>query len=277
MSVSIFIQTLNEQQNLPRCLASVAWSDDIVVLDSLSSDRTVEIARAAGARVFQRQYDGRANNQNWAVENIEFKHPWVWHTDADEVTPPELAGEIGKVTSDASRSEVVYYVRPKNMLFGKWLRHGGQSNVWIARLWRPDKIRWERTANPIARIDGPVGYLENHFVHHLFSKGFQGWFERINKATTREALENMKAIDSGEIDWRGLFCRNPRRRRDALKSVSYHLPARPLAVFLYMYFLKAGFLDGRPGLAIALLKAMQEYEICLKIVELRRRARSLPV
>ena len=277
MSVSVFIQTLNEEHNLPRCLESVSWSDDIVVLDSLSSDRTVEIAREAGARVFQRKYDGRANNQNWAVENIDFRYPWVWHTDADEVTTPELAKEIQVVTSDPARSEVTYYVRPKNMLFGTWLKHGGQYHVWIARLWRPEKIRWDRAANPRAKIDGPVGYLRNDFVHHFFSKGFQGWFDRINQATTREAMENIKAIDTGRIDWQGLICRGPRRRRDALRRVSYHLPARPLVVFTYMYFLKAGFLDGKAGFTIAMLKAMQEYEICLKIVELRRRAKDLPV
>jgi glycosyltransferase involved in cell wall biosynthesis len=277
MSASVFIQTLNEQQNLPRCLASVSWSDDIVVLDSLSSDGTFDIAREAGARVFQRKYEGRANNQNWAVENIQFKHPWVWHTDADEVTPPELAEEIEKVTSETSRSETVYYVRPKNMLFGKWLKHGGQSNVWIARLWRPDKIRWERTANPIARIDGPIGYLENYFIHHLFSRGFHGWFDRHNRSSTYEAHENIKAIDTGSIDWRGLVSRYPRRRRDALRRLSYHLPARPMALFTYMYFFKGGILDGKAGFTIAMLKAMYEYEICLKVSELRRKEKGLSV
>lgn len=277
MSVSVFIQTLNEEKNLPRCLKSVAWSDDIVVLDSISSDETEEIAKSHGCRFYQRPYDGRANNQNWAVKNIDFKYPWVWHTDADEVTTPELANEIQTVTSDAARSEVAYYVRPRNMLFGKWLKHGGQYNVWIARLWRPDKVRWERTANPVARIDGPVGYLKNPFVHYLFSRGFHGWFERHNRSSTYEAVENIRSINNGDIDWAGLVAMHPRRRRDALRRLSYHLPARPLMLFVYMYFLKAGFLDGRPGFTIAMLKAMYEYEICLKIKELRRKDEGLPV
>jgi len=106
MPASVFIQTLNEEQNLPRCLRSVSWSDDIVVLDSFSSDQTLDIAKRSGARVFQRKYDGRANNQNWAVENIDFKYPWVWYVDADEVTTPELAREIQAVTSDVMRSEM---------------------------------------------------------------------------------------------------------------------------------------------------------------------------
>ena len=277
MPVSVFIQTLNEEDNLPRCLESVSWSDDIVVLDSYSTDRTEEIARSAGARFYQRKYDGRANNQNWAVENIDFKYPWVWYVDADEVTLPELAHEIRQVTSDTLRPEVAYFVRRKNIFMGKWLKHGGQYNVWIARLWRPDKIRWERAANPVAVIDGPVGHLENDFVHYLFSKGFHGWFDRHNKSSTREARENIKSINNGDIDWQGLVSRDPRRRRDALKRFSYHLPARPLALFVYMYFLKAGFLDGKAGFTIAVLKSMYEYEICLKIKELHRKERDLPI
>jgi len=126
-------------------------------------------------------------------------------------------------------------------------------------------------------INGPVGYLQNDFIHHFFSKGFHGWFDRHNKSSTYEAMDNIKAINTGKIDWLGLVSRNPRRRRDAMRRLSYHLPARPLMLFLYMYFLKAGFLDGRPGFTIAVLKAMYEYEICLKIKELRRKEKGLPI
>ena len=111
MNISVFIQTLNEENNLPRCLDSLVWSDDIVVLDSFSSDSTEEISKSYRCRFFQRPYDGRANNQNWAVENIEFKYPWVWYVDADEVTPPKLAREIKEKCSDDSRPEVAYFVR----------------------------------------------------------------------------------------------------------------------------------------------------------------------
>ena len=278
MPASIFIQTLNEEDNLPRCLQSLTtWSDDIVVLDSFSTDRTEEIAKSYGCRFYQRPYDGRANNQNWAVENIDFKYPWVWYVDADEVTTAELAKEIQQVTSDPGRPEVAYYVRRRNVLFGKWLKHGGQYNVWLARLWKPDNIRWERAANPVAKIDGPIGYLQNDFVHYFFSKGFHGWFERHNRSSTLEAQENIKAIEDAAIDWAGLLSRNMRRRRDALKRLSYQLPSRPFVLFLYMYFLKAGFLDGKAGFTIAMLKAMYEYEICLKIQELRRKEKGLSI
>lgn len=229
----------------------------------------MDIARDAGARVFQRKYDGRANNQNWAVENINFKYPWVWYVDADEETTPELAREIQEVTSDASRPEVAFYVRRKNLLMGKWVKHGNVYNCWFARLWKPDKIRWKRPANPIAMIDGPTGYLKYDFLHHTLSKGFEEWFAKHNRTSTYEAEEIMKELRHGRIDWGGLISRDPIRRRKSLNGLSYRMPCRPLLVFVYMYLLRAGFLDGSAGWIYCTLRAHLEYEIWCKIRERR--------
>ena len=275
MNVSVFIQTLNEEANIPRCLASLEWSDDIVVLDSLSTDRTEEIVRAAGGRFFQRPYDGRAKNQNWAVENIDFKHPWVWYVDADEVTPPKLVEEILDVTSDPGRNEVAYFVRRKNMFMGKWLKHGGMYNVWITRLWKPEKMQWERGANPIACIDGEVGYLKQDFIHYFFSKGFDGWFERHNRYSGYEAVETIKSLESGALKSRDFLSHDPMIRRNALKHLSFRLPLRPLAKFLFMYFARLGFLDGRPGWTYCLLQAVYEAMIVAKVREIRRAEKGL--
>jgi len=277
MTVSVFVQTLDEQANLPRCLGSLSWSDDIVVLDSISSDGTEQIVRDFNGRFYQRPYDGRASNQNWAVENIEFKHPWVYYSDADEVVPPELRDEILDVTNDPVRGEVAYRVRFRNMLCGKWIRRSSLYPSWIPRLWRPEKIRWKRQANPVAVIDGPVGYLQNHFEHYSFNKGFYAWFEKHNKYSSHEAIETLKELDHGSIDWSGLLARDPARRRMALKHLSFRLPGRPYAKFLYMYLLRMGFLDGRAGLTYCTLQAIYEYMICCKVKELRRREKGLPV
>ena len=277
MNVSVFIQTLNEQDNLPRCLEGLTWSDDIVVLDSYSSDKTLEVARATGARIYQREYDGRANNQNWAVENIEFKHPWVYYSDADEVVPPELRDEMLTATSDPNRPEVAYRVRFRNMLFGRWIKRSSMYPSWIPRLWRPEKIRWKREANPVAMIDGPVGFLENHFYHYSFNKGLHAWFEKHNKYSSYEAQEAIRELDHGYIDWRGLIAVDPARRRQSLKRLSFRLPCRPFMRFAYMYLLKGGFLDGRPGLTYCTLLSIYEYMICCKVRELRRREKGLPV
>jgi len=277
MSVSVFIQTLNEEQNLPRCLDSVRWSDDIVVLDSISTDKTEQIVKSYSCRFYQRPYEGRANNQNWAVENIEFKHPWVYYSDADEVVPAELRDEILQVTSDPNRPEVAYRVRFKNMLHGKWIKRSSLYPSWIPRLWRPEKIRWKRAANPVAIIDGPVGYLQNHFLHYSFNKGFHAWFEKHNKYSSHEAEEVIRELDHGHVDWAGLIAVDPARRRQSLKRLSFRLPCRPFVRFAYMYVLKRGFLDGRAGLTYCTLLSIYEYMICCKVKELRRREKRLPL
>src|ERR1051325_5497682 len=108
MSLSILILTLNEQENLPGCLKSVKWCDDIVVLDSLSTDETVDIAKREGGRVIQRKFDNWAAHQNWAIDNIPFKYEWVFYLDADERMTDELREEILSIAHNAQTQEVAY-------------------------------------------------------------------------------------------------------------------------------------------------------------------------
>jgi glycosyltransferase involved in cell wall biosynthesis len=271
---SVFIQTLNEEENLPRCLACFAWSDDIVVLDSISQDRTEQIARAAGARFFQREYRGRAENQNWAVENIRFKHPWVYYSDADEVMPAALAREIQDLTARPDNPHAAYRLRRRDHFMGKWIKHSSQYPLWFVRLFRPEKIRWTRKANPVAQVDGSVGDLTNDYLHYPFSKGLSDWLWRHNRYSTYEAEENLRSLNEGDLRWRQIFSPDQAQRRRALKTLSFRLPARPLLKFLYMYFLRLGLLDGRPGFHYCLLQAMYEYQIALKLRELRRKETS---
>src|SRR5262245_21138154 len=120
MSVSILILTLNEETNLPACLESVKWSDDIVVLDSFSTDRTTTIATSVGARVVQRQFDNWAAHQNWALEHIPFKHEWVFYLDADEQMTDELRQEILDIASNSTDTAVAYHCGRKNFFMGRW-------------------------------------------------------------------------------------------------------------------------------------------------------------
>src|SRR4051812_39586709 len=122
MPVSILILTLNEERNLPECLGSVGWARDVVVLDSYSSDRTIDIARERGARVVQRRFDNWAAHQNWAMENIEFANRWVFYIDADERMTPELQAEVERISSDASEQRIAFYVGRKNYFMGRCLR-----------------------------------------------------------------------------------------------------------------------------------------------------------
>ncbi|MGV6815333.1 MAG: glycosyltransferase family 2 protein [Phycisphaerales bacterium] len=277
MSISIFIQTLNEEDNLPGLLESVSWCDDIVVLDSLSTDRTREISEAAGARWFERAYDGRGNHQNWAMEHIEFKYQWVFYLDADERMTPELLAEIEAIASawDAgTRSKengdpVAYYCGRKNIFRGRWLKHAMPPGN-IMRFFQPPHIRFARDANPVPIVDGQIGYLKEHFIHYNFSKGLREWIERHNRYSSYEAVETVKALKENPVRLRNLFSGDRNTRRLELKNISFRMPIRPMLKFVYMYVLGRGFLDGQAGWTYCRLQAMYEYMIVLKVRELNR-------
>src|SRR5262245_49302744 len=143
MSISVLILTLNEDMNLEACLASVRWSDDIVVLDSYSTDRTLEIAKTAGARIYQRKFDTERNQRTFGLQEIAFKYPWVYMPDADEITPAELRDEMLSVVADTDRPEVAFRVRFKTVFMGRWIRHSSLYPTWVVRLVRPEKICFE--------------------------------------------------------------------------------------------------------------------------------------
>lgn len=275
MKISILILTLNEERNLAECLASVAWSDDIVVLDSLSTDRTAEIAKRTGARVILRPFDNWAAHQNWAVTEIRFRHPWVFYLDADERMTPELRAEIAAIAANPDERRVAFYCGRRNYFMGKWIRHVYPPSQ-IMRFFRPAQVRFERLVNPTAVIDGPHGYLREMFIHYNFSKGLTEWFDKHNRYSTWEAEELVRETRLA-MRWTCVFSRDPAIRRKALKQLAYRLSCRPALVFGYLYLLRMGFLDGVPGWQYCRLRAIYEYMIDLKVQELRRRERRLPV
>ena len=275
VSVSVLVLTLNEEINIGACLRTLAWSDDLVVLDSLSSDRTAELARAAGARIVERRFDNWSAHQNWAVANIAFRHPWVLYLDADERCPPDLAEEVlGKARADAT--EAAFRLRRKDFYMGRWLRHAQLYPTWLVRLFRPERVRFERLVNPVTVVDGPTGELGSHILHYPFSHGVAHWFDRHNRYSDFEALEAMKAEDGGVAVGK-LLSRDPLERRRALKRLFVRLPARPFLKHAYYLLWRRGFLDGHAGLAYAKLQATYEYMIDCKRRELERQQRGLPV
>jgi glycosyltransferase involved in cell wall biosynthesis len=269
--ISVLILTLNEEVNLPACLKSVAWSDDIVVLDSHSTDRTVDIAKAAGARVFARPFDNELNQRAYALREIRFAHPWLYNPDADEVTPPDLRDEMQAAVAAAARPEVAYRVRFKTMFMGRWLRYSSLYPTWVMRLFRPDRVRLERQVNLRYVAEGPVGFLQSHFLHYSFNKGMEDWGEKHRRYARFEAREARKVAADGRADWAGLVARgDPVRRRRALKDLSFRMPCRPLLRFVYMYVIRRGFLDGYPGFVYCRLLANYERMIDEEVRRLRR-------
>lgn len=273
---SVLILALNEETNLPNCLDGLAWCDDVVVLDSYSQDRTTEIGRSLGARVMQREFDDFAGQRNYAIDNIDFRHPWVFHLDADERFTPGLLDECRRAMADDKFSG--FLVPSKMMLWDRWLKHAAAYPVYQMRLMKLGEVRFRQHGHGQRECEAlrGIGKLEEPYEHYSFGKGFSEWLERHNWYSTQEAEAWLKEADP-KVDWPGLVSRDPLRRRRALKNLSFRLPGRPWLKFLYMYLLRRGFLDGRAGLTYCTLQAVYEYMICLKMKELRRRNRGLEI
>jgi glycosyltransferase involved in cell wall biosynthesis len=268
--ISVLILTRNEENNLPDCLRTVAWSDDVHVLDSLSSDRTVEIAKSAGARVTQRPFDNWAAHQNWALANLDFRNPWVFYLDADERVTPELAQEMQQAVS-ADATYVAYLIPRRDFLGSQWLKHTQLSPFYI-RLFRPEKMRYERLVNPRSIVDGPVGQLSGSLDHYPFSKGLEDWLARHNRYSTLEAEQTAaNRGNAGAFSLRSaLLERDFHKRRFHQKELFYRMPGRPWIKFCYLYFWRRGFLDGKAGFTYARLQSLYESMIVLKTRDLER-------
>ena len=268
--VSVLILTKNEESDLPGSLETVAWADDVHVYDSFSDDRTLEVARKWGAHVTQRRFDDWSTHQNWGLQNIAFKHPWVLYIDADERVSPELMDSIARVLA-RPEPHVAFRVHRRDFFMGRWLRHV-QSSPYYLRLFRPDKMHYERLVNPVSVPDGSAGDLEGFLDHHPFSKGISHWLNRHNSYSSFEArqiIENRRSRPGVSLR-AALLGRDFHEKRFHQKELFYRLPGRPLVKFLVLYVLKRGFLDGTPGLTYALLQSIYEYMIVLKTRELER-------
>jgi glycosyltransferase involved in cell wall biosynthesis len=275
-TVSVLILTLNEEVNIADCIDSCVWSNDIVVFDSMSVDRTRDIALAKGARVIERAFDNYAAQRNAALKTVSFKNPWVLMVDADERVPPDLSAEIARVIAGVTDEVAMFRMRRKDFFMGRWLRRSSGYPTWFGRLQRPERTRVERHINEEYIADGRVEPLASHLHHYPFNRGVAYWFERHNRYSTMEALEQVNRQKHPIASW-GIFSTDPFARRRALKQFAYRLPMRPQLIFLYLYFFRLGILDGPAGLHFSRMRATYERLIDLKVIELKRRQRGLPL
>jgi glycosyltransferase involved in cell wall biosynthesis len=267
--ISVLILTKNEERDLPGVLASVAWSDDVHVFDSCSTDATVEIARAAGAQLHSRTFDDYATHRNVALA-LPFKYPWVFLLDADERPTPELCAEMQRVVREAPANTAGFRLRRRDYLFGTWLKHAQISPFYI-RLVRPERARYTRAVNEVLEVDGPVAELMHPLDHYPFSKGIARWMEKHNMYSTMEAELIVREQGLQNPSLRTAL-RDPdfHTRRLHQKAIFYRMPGRPLVKWLYMMFVRGAVLDGAAGVTYATLQAIYEYMIVLKTKELRR-------
>ncbi len=246
-TISAVLITKNEQSNLPACLAMLRWADEIVVLDSGSTDATREVAARLGARVVTRPFDDFASQKNAAIALATME--WVFVVDADERVPPALADEIRRriATGEAAG----FRVPRATWIFGARTRYGGNQSDAPVRLWRRGAARFEGKVHEEARVDGAVGTLIEPMEHHTIAT-LERYQAKLNQYTDFEARE--------------IAGRGPVRL--------WRLTAGPVARFLRTYVLQLGFLDGRVGLLWALCSAYYYFLKHAKAWELRARGRA---
>ncbi|MBH5322435.1 glycosyltransferase family 2 protein [Aurantiacibacter sediminis] len=253
MKVSVLLLTYNEEINIERCLASLDWCDDIWAIDSGSTDRTLEMLKQGGVKVLHRPFDNFANQRNFGLDEADWKHDYVLHLDADEESTPVFREQI----EDLSASDAVdaWNVPSKTILLGQWLKHAGMYPSYQVRLGHRERLRFVQVGHG-QREDLPadrVGTLNVPYNHYNFSHGMQKWLEKHVRYARDEAEELSHAQRQDEA---GLATGGRRR----LKQIANKLPPalRPAFRFIYVYFVRRGFLDGKAGLAYALMMATYE-------------------
>lgn len=274
--ISVLILTRNEEQDLPGCLDSVAWSDDVHILDSESTDRTTEIARQRGATVTTRRFDNYAAQRNAALQ-LPFRHPWVLFLDADERPTAELSVEMQQAVAAAPANVSGFRMRRRDFLWGTWLKHA-QMTPYYVRLLRVGHVHYKREVNEIVEVDGDILELRSPLDHFAFSKGISHWIAKHNAYSSQEAelLANGDAIHGASL-YQAFFARNFHERRVAQKAIFYELPLRPLIKWCYMMFVRGALLDGRAGVMYATLHSFYEFLIEVKCQELLRKRDGKPI
>ncbi len=270
---SVVILTLNEEANLPACLASLPGVDDIHVLDSGSTDRTAEVAAAHGARVTVNRFENFAQQRNHAHERIPFRHPWVFHLDADERMTPALLAELRAAVAAQTAARTVdgFWVAPRMLWQGRWVPHCTDYPAWQARFCHAPSFRFVEKGH--GQREAPnlrLAYLKANYEHDMSASGVDDWLAKHRRYARREAEAWLASAPPASASLRVLFSRDALARRRALKNLSYHLPARPLARLFYQYLLRGGFLDGAPGWRYCLLLARYEGFAAAEIRRLRK-------
>lgn len=258
-TLSVVILTYNEELNIGQALESVAgWADDLFILDSGSTDRTLEIARRYGCRIAQNKFQNYAKQRNHALDRLPIRSEWVLFLDADEWLPAEIKREISERLA-ASPAENGFALNRRLIWNGRWIRHGYYPS-WILRLFRRGKGRCEdRAVNEHLIVDGAIGQLNHDFIHED-RKGVADWISKHKGYAALEAKELLGARNEPayrELDAR-LFGTQAQRKRWLRHKIWNRLPPliRPFFYFFYRYVLAGGFLDGKEALNYHFLHAL---------------------
>jgi glycosyltransferase involved in cell wall biosynthesis len=269
VSVSIIILAQDEEHDLPRLLESIRWCDDVHVVDSGSTDSTLNIARGAGVHCHQHPFASFAAQRNWAIENCGVRHPWILFLDADEASTEAFQRAVLAAINTAADSTAGFYCCWKMIVEDRWLKHCDSFPKWQFRLLRRGRADFVDFGHgqKEGRIDGVLGYIRAPYLHFALSKGWTDWLERHNRYATEEAAVRLQT----PVRWKEIFAKDPSIRNKAIKPLVSRLPGWPLLRFFHAYFLSFGFLEGAPGFIYCVNLAYYEFLIQIKQREIRRK------
>lgn len=276
--VSVIILTFNEEKHIVRCLQSLlAFTDKLFIVDSFSTDRTVDIARSMGAVVVQNAWVNYATQFNYGIAHNPFQTTWVMRMDADEYVLPELAQEINERMHLLPAQTGGVYVKRRVFFLNRWIKHGGFYPIWLLRLWRRGTGFCEQVWHDehIKLTQGETIQFSHDLVDHNLNN-LTWWTQKHNHYTILEMINLLNYqyhFDESEKVQPRLFGTQEQRVR-YLKERYAAIPlfTRPILYFLYRYFVRLGFLDGRPGFVWCCLQALwYRFLVDAKLLEVRVR------
>jgi len=282
LPISVIILTYNEEKNIEACLKSVYdWVDEIFIVDSYSTDKTLEIAKKYTDKIYQHEFKNYAKQFNWALENLPLKGTWIMRLDADEYVLSELKKELIAKLHNLDENIVGLYIKIRVYCLGRWIKHGDFYPIWLLRIWRKGKgCCEERWMDEHIKVnDGEYIFLENDFVHKN-KKFLHWWIEKHNGYATREAIDilNLKYgfFKQGVIE--GDVAGTQEKRKRWIKEKIYTkipLFIRPFLYFIYRYLFRLGFLDGKEGLIWHFLQGFwYRFLVDAKIYEIEKKSKA---
>lgn len=265
-SLSVLILTGNEEKNIGKCLASIApLGAKTYIMDSLSEDRTIEIAESMGAIVKQRAWTTHADQFNWGLDNLGIDSKWIMRIDADEEITPDLAVAIRKFLTNPPSDVAGIYIRRRVYFMGQWIRHGGYYPTWLLRIFRNGHGRCEALFmdEHIVVSDGRTVSIHEDIIDKN-NKGLTFWINKHNMYASREVEDilNKEQARSDQREQKDVMQASLIGQQDSVKrwvkdKIYLRTPLflRPFLYFIYRYFLRLGFLDGTRGLIFHFLQA----------------------
>ena len=269
--VSVIILTLDEEANIRGCMESLAWAEDIVVVDSGSSDKTIVLARQARSdvRLFTHAFQNFGDQRNWALDNTQPRHEWILFMDADERCTPACASAVCAAIQNPGNT-AGFFLTCRNFFLGRWIKRCTFYPSWQLRLLRYGRVRFRKEGHGQREVsEEPLRYIPEPYNHFGFSKGIEHWIARHNVYSTNE-VDLIRRLRADPLALKDLWSSDPVQQRRCLKRLAARAGCRPLLRFIYMYFVRAGFLDGYAGFIFCLLRVSHEIAITAKLAETRR-------